>query len=245
MTQNNALKGLAALALIAGMTTAGQAFTSKGTQSITAGVTLSGAGSVSFSTTLKDRVTNAAGATSLSWTKVAPAPGAGFLLADQYIQLQTTMTISGAGGIQIYTDNTNGSASPKYTAPVNATSPTPAGLVASNGLSKLPTAWSISASTANPTAGDPNNTTTFSNWLYHEDKAQVANNQGGSNFANADAYITAYSAGQGLHFGSGPTQFGGFHAVDTNYIFTEADFTAATTPNTYGTNELILEAFTN
>jgi len=248
MTQNKTIKGLAAVALTAIITSFGHAtFVSQGTQTLSAGATLSGAGTISFSAAIADRITHA-GAASLTWAAhVTPAPGAGFLLADQYIQLNTTMTISSAGGVQIYTDNTNASASPRYTAVVSSVTPTPAGLVSSNGLSKLPTAWAIQTSSiTSPAAGNPNDTVDFSNWFFHEDKAQVANpSLNASAFANADPFITVYGAGEGLHFGQGPTQFGGFNAVDHNYIYTEADFTTATTPNTYATSELILEAYTN
>jgi hypothetical protein len=247
MIQSKTLKGLAAIVLTAFLAGSSHAaFTSVTKTALSAGATLTGAGTVSFDAVIADRLTHAA-ATSLTWaTHVTPAPGAGFLLADQYIQLNTTITVATGGGIQIYTDNTNAAATPKYVGPVNATSPTPAGLVATNGLSKLPTAWAIQTSPITaPTAGNPNNITTFSNWFFHEDKAQVANNQNATLFVNADPFITAYGAGLGLHFGQGPTQFGGFNAIDTNYIYTEADFTAATTPNTYATNELIVEAFTD
>jgi hypothetical protein len=245
MTQNKTTKGLAALALtviVAGYSHA--AFTSVTKNTFSAGAILSGAGTVSMTTSVKDRVSNA-GAASLTWSShVAPAPGAGFLLADQYIQLNTVMTTSTGGGVQIYTDNTNVAASPKFTG--DKTQATPAGLIGSaDTTKKLPTAWEAVQSTSVVTASADPGTIAGSVWLYHEDAAQVAIlSQNAAAFANADDFITVYKANAGVHFAQGPTQFGGFHSTDTSYIYTEADFSGATTPNTYATNELIVEAFT-
>ena len=131
------------------------AFTSHGikTLSATSGLT-GGTATVQINAvTLKTIGTNTAlGAGSpMTWTN--PTPGAGFLVADQYIQLDTTINTLN-GGVQIYTDNHNAAATPRYTGLISSYTATPAGLVMVNDTTqKLPTAWRASTYTLTGVTG--------------------------------------------------------------------------------------------
>jgi len=246
--QNSKTMRLMVLALTAVISSSAHAvFTSVNKQSLTATAQLTGAGTFNVTTSIKNRTTNAA-ATNLSWTGVTA--GSGWTLANEYIQLDTTITSSLPSGIQIYTDNTAAAANPKYTGVISANTPTPAGLVASaNTTQKLPTAWraikelGVVTAAADPSAGAGDS---FA-WLFHKDKAQVAvPSLNATAFVNGEDFITVYKNGAngGVHFAQGPTEFGGFQANDRVFIYTGADFTSASTPNTYSTNQLIVESYT-
>ncbi len=228
------------------------AFKSNGTQTLTAKAITGGAQVIQIaSVAIKNRSDNAI-VSAINWT--GGAPGAGWLVADQYVDMVSSITTT-SGGIQTYTDNTH--ASPAYTGVISNVTQTPAGLVSnSDTTQKIPTAWRPSTFTlagVNPINPNGGAGESFL-WFFHEDSAQVANNQGATDFANADPFITMYAApntvltGQtqpvsGLHFAQGPTQFGGFQSVAHTFIYTEADFTGALAGTTYSTNKLILEAF--
>jgi len=223
------------------------AFTSQGIQTRTATVTFSAAGTVAMTVSIKKMADNSA-AGNLAWTTAAA--GSNWTNSDDYIQLDSTITASN-GGIQIYTDNVH--ATPAYTGTINATSQSPAGLVDNNTTTKvLPLAWSIkdlTVGTTGPINAEPNNNgivnpTTDPNafqWLYFEDSSQVANNQHASLFVPGDPFITVDNS-TGIHFGQSTTEFGA--AASPNFIYVQANFVNALTPDTYSTNKLILEAFT-
>jgi len=195
---------------------------------------------VSHEFSIKTVATNAPD-TAINWTGVTIP--AGYVLAADYIQLDSTITAV-TGGIEIYTDNTAADANPHYNGVISPTTQTPAGLVdTTTPTTKLPTAWSIKATLGapvadNPNAGGPNS----SQWLFHEDRAQVAvPSQSAAAFVDGDPYITVKNA-IGIHFGQLVTEFGA--APSPNYIYTEANFGSAVTPRTYQTSTLRLEAFT-
>src|SRR5205823_3974163 len=151
------------------------AFSRVGVSTNTAVATTSGVGTVAMNVTIR-KVSDNTTDTAIKWTGVSIPSG--FVVASDYVQLDSTITAA-TGGIEVYTDNTGSDASPKYTGAINATSQTPAGLVnASNTTAKLPTAWTILDAVGTPAAANP---ATGFNWLYHEDRAQVANNQGAAN----------------------------------------------------------------
>jgi len=259
------LTGLAAASFVMTMAVPGQAaFSSKSTQALTASATTGGVPTVAIiSVAILNKSDNSA-AGAIGWT--GATPGAGFIVADQYVQMVTNINTVD-GGVQIYTDNTNGTGVSKFTGPISSFTATPAGLVDnSDQTQKLPTAWLASTTTvagivgSNPNnAADPNHFL----WFYHEDHAQVANpslNAGA--FGNGDPFVTVFASPQtplvstadgktytttagnsGVHFAQGPTQFGGFSATATTNIYTEADFTGALAKTTYSTTKLILEAF--
>src|SRR5262249_3947755 len=71
---------------------------------ITATATTGGTPTIAInSVAVKNRSDNST-VTNIGWT--SPSPGAGFLLADQYIQMVSNINVVD-GGIQFYTDNTN------------------------------------------------------------------------------------------------------------------------------------------
>ena len=188
------------------------AFTSKGTQVLSATAGVGGTPTVSItSVVLKTIAANtqlAAGAP-MTWT--GATPGAGFLVADDYIQMVSNINqVNGA--IQIYTDNTNAAATPKYTGLVSSYTATPAGLIGATLTDqKLPTAWRASTYTLtgfDPSKGSPTNPTPYL-WFYHEDKAQVAvwtssatsfgvvplgPSAGQGSIGGGDPYVTVYVA---------------------------------------------------
>ena len=244
--------GLAAVVANSGLAAP---FASKGTQTISAGATLTGAGVLNITSVAIKNIAGNTTATSIGWSNVTLPTS--WKVADQYIQLATQIT-TGPGGIQIYTDNTSSGANPKFTGKISSFTATPAGLVDSvDTTQKLPTAWRASTGTLTSVAAiDPNAKAGESFlWFFHEDKAQVANASLNSGvFTDGDPFITVYGAPGfngttgGVHFAQDPASFGGFHSADTTYIYTEADFTTALTSSsgrTYGTNQLILEAFTD
>jgi len=114
-----------------------------------------------------------------------------------------TLTLAGSG-IQTYTNNT------QYTGVISSNTASPAGLinVANTAAAPLPTAWQIVAGNSPVAPDDPNctgvstaticsgHTQTGYAWFFHEDKSQVANNQGVTGpFVNAAPYIEMETAG--------------------------------------------------
>jgi hypothetical protein len=248
-TLKYALLSLMSLSLLVLGSSVSQAvFAGLGVNTNTATAT-TGAGTVSMAVFIKDVAGNGT-ATQITWPTVN-LPSA-FVVASQYIELHSTIT-AGNGGIQIYTDNTNpADANPKYTGLIDANNPPPSGLVnITNTAARLPTAWQIKDVLGVPTAINPNDLVNGSGWLFHEDKAQVANqNQNVTAFANGVPFVTVESlacAGSGaslpcIHFGQRDTDFG--IAASPNYIYTQADFSNAVGGSTYKTSTLRLEAFT-
>ena len=200
-----------------------------------------------MSVTIKKMSTNAI-VSEVAWSS-ATLPN-NWVTADSYLQLDSTITAP-TGGIQIYTDNVN--SVPAYTGAINATSPSPEGLVDNTVTSNLlPLAWSIKEAvvgSTGPVSAEPNNNglngrPTDPNafqWLYMEDKSQVANNQGASNFVNADPSLTVQNV-NGIHVAQSPTQFA--PSMSPSIIYLESNFASAVTQRTYSTTKLILQAFT-
>ncbi len=216
------------------------AFASLARSTNTAVATLTGSGSVSMSVAIK-KISDNTSDTQINWTGVTLP--ANYVLAANYIQLDSTITASG-GGIEIYTDNTAADANPRYTGVISSTTQTPAGLVDTTlTTQKLPVAWSIKANLGAPVADNPNSGGGNSfQWLFHEHRAQIAvPSQSAGAFVDGDAYVTVKNT-NGIHFGQAPTEFGA--AGSPNFIYTEAGFTAALTPRTYRTSTLRLEAYT-
>jgi hypothetical protein len=234
---------LAGFSLIAPMPSTA-AFTSIQTLSSTAKA-LTGAGATSMSIAIKKVADNSAD-TAVNWSAVT-LPG-NWKVADDYIALTANITQAG-GGIQTYTDNTANDASPKFTG--DKAVQTPAGVInATDPTKKLPTAWSIRHSTGTIAAVDPNaNAGESFLWFFHLDKAQVAiPSANATAWVDGDPYVTAQNT-TGIHFASGPTQFGA-PATNAglpdgqNNIYLEANFSGALGATTYQTTTVRLEAFT-
>jgi hypothetical protein len=253
------MAGLVALGLVVmAQTQTSAAFTSKPPLSvITAGTSVGGTATTSIVSALVKNVSDNATVGAISWTGVNA--GDSWKTAAQYIELKTSINVASAG-VQFYTDNTNGAAVPRFTGSVSSFTATPAGLVDTiDTTTKLPTAWRASSFTiAGIVPTDPNaNAGESYLWFFHEDKLQVAvPSLNAGLFNNADAFVTVYAApgtilgGQsvaspgGIHFAQNPNSFGGYHINDTTYIYIEADFTSSLVGRSYGTNRMILEAFT-
>src|SRR5690348_8497607 len=85
------------------------AFSSQQVNTSTAAAVVTG-GSIAMSISIHKTADNSADS-QLNWTGVTA--GSGWTWASDYIQLDSTLTIAGAG-VQTYTDNTATDASPKY-----------------------------------------------------------------------------------------------------------------------------------
>jgi|GEM_PF-5630538 len=109
------------------------AFTSRQTATVSASATTSGTGAISF-TLNKRSITNPGvdlpATTALSWG--SPAGGSNWAISGVLLHLRATVTMAPAG-IQIYTDNTNATASPRFEDPTPTVTTNidsnPAGLV--------------------------------------------------------------------------------------------------------------------
>jgi hypothetical protein len=161
-----ALVVFAAAVSVAGTSFA--AFSSLGKSTVTATVTTGGTPTVSTTLTIKN-VTAPEGAnqTEVTWTGVT-AGSTEWKIAEQLLRLDTTITASN-GGVQIYTDNKEAGANPKFVdaTPLDLNNPdsNPAGLVSVTDTGDtLSLAWAIKDSShvvegAGPTgirANDPN-----------------------------------------------------------------------------------------
>jgi len=242
-TTQKYMVALAGLGLIMAAPVTSHAFTSSAVVTETAQATVTG-GSAAMSVALLNVSNNAAAAT-IGWTASA---GSGWQQANQYIQIDSTLTLAGSG-IQTYTDNIH--SSPAYAGVISSVTISPAGLVnvGSPASPPLPTAWQIVGGTNSPVAvDDPNNAALIGHtgyaWFYHEDKSQVPNNAGVTTFfANAASYIEMETAGQppAIQFAQG--SFGN-STTNTNRVYLEANFNNALGGNTYKTTTLTVELFT-
>jgi len=248
---------LVAVVTVALVTMPGHAFTSISSNTYTASAAVTG-GATSMSIALLNNNGSAASG-SISWTA---AVGSTWTIANQYLQITSHMSQQNGAFIQTYTNNTLGTASPRYTGTVDATHASPAGLIntSSTTLAPLPTAWLVTAATA-PAVGtdDPNctgavtqpafcrpaGTATGYAWFYHEDKGQVANNQGVTGpFVNGASYVEVETAGVPANIQYAQGSFGGGAATGVNNLFLEANFASASGGATYQTSTLTVELAT-
>src|SRR5438477_3035086 len=102
-------------------------FTSVSRSTNTALVSLVGGGTIQMTITLRNISDNTT-TTQIYWTTNTVVLPTSFVRASAYIQIDSTITIAGAG-IQIYTDNTASDASPLFTYIGSTTTVDPAGLV--------------------------------------------------------------------------------------------------------------------
>jgi hypothetical protein len=257
-TMQTSIKKFAAALVVGGVAafipTTSHAFTSITKNTVTASVAVGG-GSTSMTVALLN-VSNNAAASTLGWTANA---GGNWTIANQYLQITSHMSQSNGAFIQTYTDNTSATANPKYTGTVNATSPSPAGLInaGNTAATPLPTAWSISTGTpvavddpnCNGTAGQPaaclTGTHTGYAWFYHNDKAQVANNSGVTGpFVNGASYVEVETAGVPANIQFAQGSFGPGATSGVNNMYFEANFASAVGGTTYGSNTITVELAT-
>lgn len=187
----------------------------------------------SVSVALKNRIDNLT-TSQMTWSGIVPGTTQ-WACADQYIEITTDYHYPG-WGIQIYTDNTNATASPRYTGTGN-----PVGLVdASTTTQVLPMCWRVVDVSTN-TLGiqqtadyhlySPQLGTGYNCWLFMMDK-------GTSGYADGSDDVTVWDI-RGIH--SSESGFTG--AMSPNYVYIGANFATALTPRTYHTNKLTVEVF--
>jgi hypothetical protein len=203
-------------------------FQSQSISTFTAEATVTG-GELAMSIEIRDRSDDVL-VSSLTWNVAA---GSGWRLADQYILLHSTLTLS--GGIRIYTDNAANDANPKFGGSFGTGNG--AGLIdTTTNTIVLPLAWLIKDDKGDPTTGDPWSNTS---WFYFKDQSQ-------SNFwekgtpADKD-YSTVAKAGYGIHYGQDPGEYS--PAPSPNYVYIQANFTNAIGGRTYRTTTLRIELF--
>ena len=232
-----------------------QAYQAITSQAFHSKAVLDGPGQVEFSVEFRNRSDNSP-ASQMAWNNLQLP--AGWTTSDTYLVLHSTLTAS-SGGIMIYTDNTAPSATPKKIASGVFSA---AGLVDNTNPDNrtLPLAWSIVDATT-PALGDgapPSgfiaaDDPEFATSLHYTGQWFLMKDPGSPNLSGSQAesrgklipgesYATVKNA-QGIHFshfaytGYVPTQ-------SPDVIMLEANFTGATTPNTYSA-QIYIEAYTN
>jgi hypothetical protein len=240
------------------------AFSGVSRATITACAVFTSGGVVSFDYQLRNLSDN--NTTSwIYWDTSVIAPGVtAWKVASSYILLESTIT-NASGGIQIYTDNKAADANPAYTGSGN-----PAGLVAEEAPADapLPMCWRITDLSTGPVAGlniaqvnragvgvttatlycpDLETSTNPPDYQYPcffwmTDRQTAANASAATSaFADGADYITVKDKIRGIHHAEGPN-WGTTSSPD--YVYIGACFTNASTPRTYKTSTLRIEAFT-
>ena len=256
-------KGLIKIGLLMGLMalTAGLALAdhpgSKDIQTRIATADLSG---VSPSASMTVNLRNLADTSNVSALTWKTGAGAGevnvgvtdWMIADALIKVTTNWT---AGGIQIYTDNTETGASPRWNGGGD-----PCGLLKvipgqSTSTVRLPLCWRIMDNTTDythleikqtiasdigganhlrcPAYGDPA-TTNYNCWFWMMD-------EGTSGFSNGDDYVTFLTKDKGYHHAESPLDWliGG----SPYYVYVGAKFQSAAAGETYQTTKLKLELY--
>lgn len=265
MRKSLILMGLVVGLMVAtvGLTLAG--ITSISTKPLTATIAFTEAGAATMSVELQNvDPANPGSPSKITWGMTTYPSGHpvkasdGWKYADQLVVLAVTSTVSG-WGVQIYTDNTSETASPKYV----GSALDPMGLVQGDGLVNLLMCWKITddkwTTATPPELGGPGPTDPdqrpdpaeansyyfHNNYLWFKDKATVDNPATpvtNETFVDGEDYITVVNA-LGIKYGGAPEEReGGTGAGNPNYIYFGADFSRATTPNTYATT-LTLELY--
>jgi hypothetical protein len=257
-------KGLLSLALCALLVGAigSLAFAESGPGEIrsTASVDLSGSGSTTWNIDIKNYATNGSTA-AITWTGdvqgIAPLTAAsppGWVIAEQYIEVTEAPSAYPGWVMQLYTDNKDPAASPKY----EGTKEGVYSLVGvTNSSASITMCWKVTGSTEpyNPTGGvDPLDTPvwlqdrgdgtdgfTDYSWKWLKDESQ-ADFRDGSDFK----YISI-TGNDGIYWheadgNPGPSPAG---SPAPCYIYLSADFApGVTTAQPYATNMLTIELLT-
>jgi len=224
------------------------AFTGGETLASSATVTVGGSQTASFTLALKnDNAPFGANQSSITWTAVV---GSTWAIANQFIALNSTVTDNG-GGIEIYTDNENATAVPKYVGPGGTD---PSGLVeASAGLTTLSVAWNINDSTqtvnstldpSDPNTGPATGPGNRFQWLFMLDRntPAIAPNPA---FSDGEQYVTMIKTTGWQGDAGSYYAFPGGNSGANSYVYLEANFGTAGAGATYATNKLTVEAFTH
>jgi hypothetical protein len=174
----------------------------------------------------------------ITWTNVT-AGSAGWKVADQYIEI-SHLGLPESWGIQLYTDNKDVSADPKYTGTAD-----PSGLVnVSNTILSLPMAWRITdfiiSQPSNPVQRQDGSGFDDYMWHFLRDKGAADNPLTPLNdsFVNGDDYVTLWNQ-SGIAWNEG----GRSGNPKKSYIYLAANFTMAPAGSSYGTSTLTIEAY--
>ena len=174
----------------------------------------------------------------ITWNNVN-AGQTGWKAANQYIEISHT-DLPEFWGMQLYTDNKNVSANPRYTGTAD-----PAGLVKiDNTIMATPMAWWITdAVIANPANPVPRQDGLgFTNYMWHflKDKNTPDNptTPGDESFQNGEEYITLWNQA-GIAWNEG----GRSGNPKKAYIYLAANFTMSSVGSLYRTNALTIEAY--
>lgn len=212
-------------------------------------------------------ISNNQPATEFSWNVNIPvASGSEWKLSDQYIKLEVQNITDEQWGLQIYTNNADPAAQPRFVDPTpnpNDAGSDPAGLLYDNagaptGMT-LPLAWSIKdLVTQVPTPADPNNAANPDSfqWFFFKDRNTPnidLNNNGTfgdpgepTQFVDGEDFITVRMNQNGTgasHFVQGDPGQGYFPTMSPEYLFLQANFFNAGAQSTYRTNTITFEFF--
>lgn len=224
-------------------TTSYAAYASVGITSVTAQVSFVAAGSIEMNAVLRNLTGETT--TQLWWdTGNITLGSTKWRRSDAYVMLHSTITAA-TGGIEIYTNNRNAAiAAQRYTGGAGTD---PAGLVGlSSTTAVLPMAWRITAiSTTSLTIVKGTDDSLYATELGGEAGSYPVflwmMDLGTPAFTPGLDYATAKDATRGIQHAAATWATG---TSSPNYVYFGADFTNATTPNTYKTTTLRVEAFT-
>jgi hypothetical protein len=175
--------------------------------------------------------------TAITWTN--PHPGVDrWKTADQYMELKLTYFNAAGCGIQIYTDNKNPAAVPRFDGASD-----PAGLIDVSSTShKVPLCWRIvdvTTTTHIMQGADNFPDRLWENQLTDQYPCYIwMKDRQSSDFADGMDYATAWDY-RGIQHGE--TTFGA--AKSPNYVYFGADFSHAVGSRTYETGKLIVELY--
>lgn len=212
----------------------------------------------SVSGSVKNLSDNSA-ATQLTWGLAVP--GGGWAASNQYVQLDIDPGADLNWGLQVYTDNRNVSANPKYT---GALGTNPAGLVNEDRTDLvLPLCWRVTDTSTNSLTivegangglysqelgGEASQFRCFQ-WMKDASTPNIPQ-QFIPAFSNGEDAVTVWDH-EGIHYAQGersldPNYWGKFWGAAQSpvYVYFGVKCATALTPASYRTNRLILEYFT-
>jgi hypothetical protein len=175
----------------------------------------------------------------ITWTNIN-AGQAGWKIANQYIEISHN-GLPQFWGIQMYTDNENVSANPRYTGTAN-----PAGLVKTdNTMYSVPMAWRITDSVisnpVNPVQREDNIGFTDYMWHFLKDRNTPDNPDTpdyDESFQDGEDYVTLWNQS-----GIGWNEGGRSGNPKKAYIYLAANFTMSSVGSVYQTSVLTIEAY--
>ena len=173
----------------------------------------------------------------ITWSNVSA--GDGWKIADQYIEISYDPTLPEFWGLQIYTDNKNKEADPRYTG-----TGSPAGMVkVGNTIFSLPMIWLIKDTPILPNepVERPDKLGFESyNWHYFKDKSNVdlPHTPFDESFENAEDYVVLWNQ-SGIAWNEGARS----GKPATAYVYLAANFIMASVNSQYTTNTLTIETY--